>query len=80
MSLSGLTAISPVDGRYGDRTSALRVHFSEFGLIKQRVLVEVRWPTVVLAAREVAKPAAAKRTRGEETAPSTDEQQKNRPT
>jgi adenylosuccinate lyase len=43
MSLSSLTAISPVDGRYGDRTSALRVHFSEFGLIKQRVVVEVKW-------------------------------------
>jgi adenylosuccinate lyase len=41
--LSPLTAISPVDGRYGDKTSVLREHFSEFGLIKQRVIVEVRW-------------------------------------
>ena len=43
MSLSALTAISPVDGRYGERTSTLRGHFSEFGLIKQRVVVEVKW-------------------------------------
>jgi len=42
-SLSALTAISPVDGRYGDKSAPLREHFSEYGLIKQRVLVEVRW-------------------------------------
>ena len=41
--LSALTAISPVDGRYADKTQSLREHFSEFGLIKQRVIVEVRW-------------------------------------
>ena len=38
-----LTAISPVDGRYGTKTAALRDLFSEYGLIKHRVLVEVRW-------------------------------------
>ncbi len=43
MELNELTAISPVDGRYGSKTSALRDLFSEFGLIKHRVLVEVRW-------------------------------------
>jgi len=43
MELAPLTALSPVDGRYGGRTSALRPYFSEFGLIKYRVLVEVRW-------------------------------------
>ncbi len=43
MELSALTAISPVDGRYGSKTAALRDHFSEYGLIKYRVLVEVRW-------------------------------------
>ncbi|MFK5913191.1 MAG: adenylosuccinate lyase [Woeseiaceae bacterium] len=43
MDLSQLTAISPVDGRYGSKTSALRPIFSEFGLIRHRVLVEVRW-------------------------------------
>jgi adenylosuccinate lyase len=41
--LSSLTALSPVDGRYGSKTAALRPIFSEFGLIRQRVLVEVRW-------------------------------------
>ncbi|MGM3388143.1 adenylosuccinate lyase [Stutzerimonas stutzeri] len=43
MQLSSLTAVSPVDGRYAGKTSALRPIFSEFGLIRCRVLVEVRW-------------------------------------
>ena len=43
MQLSALTAISPVDGRYGSRAAALRPIFSEYGLIKNRVTVEVRW-------------------------------------
>ncbi|MFT6985588.1 MAG: adenylosuccinate lyase [Psychromonas sp.] len=43
MELSGLTAVSPVDGRYGSKTELLRGIFSEFGLIKFRVQVEVRW-------------------------------------
>ena len=41
--LDALTAISPVDGRYGSRTKTLREHFSEFGLIRNRVRVEVAW-------------------------------------
>ncbi len=43
MELSSLTAVSPIDGRYGDKVSALRTIFSEFGLLKFRVTVEVRW-------------------------------------
>ena len=43
MELNELTAISPVDGRYGSKTTALRDLFSEYGLIKHRVLVEIRW-------------------------------------
>lgn len=43
MELSSLTAISPVDGRYGDKTRDLRPIFSEYGLIRHRVLVEVGW-------------------------------------
>ncbi|WP_206486562.1 adenylosuccinate lyase [Thalassotalea sp. G2M2-11] len=43
MELSALSAISPVDGRYGSKVKALRPIFSEFGLIKYRVTVEVRW-------------------------------------
>jgi adenylosuccinate lyase len=41
--LSALTAVSPIDGRYGSKTSQLRDIFSEYGLIRYRVLVEVRW-------------------------------------
>lgn len=43
MELSALTAISPLDGRYGSKITSLRTVFSEFGLIKRRVEVEVRW-------------------------------------
>ena len=43
MELSALTAISPVDGRYFDKTNVLSTIFSEFGLIKYRVLIEVKW-------------------------------------
>jgi adenylosuccinate lyase len=43
MDLSALTAVSPVDGRYGVKTGSLRAIFSEFGLMKRRVLVELRW-------------------------------------
>ena len=41
--LSPLTAISPVDGRYGDKVSVFRNIFSEYGLIRNRVTVEIRW-------------------------------------
>ena len=41
--LSALTAVSPIDGRYAAKTEHLRTIFSEFGLIRYRVLVEVRW-------------------------------------
>ena len=43
MELSALSAVSPIDGRYGSKTASLREVFSEFGLIKRRVLVEIRW-------------------------------------
>jgi adenylosuccinate lyase len=43
MELSTLSAISPIDGRYGNKTEQLRPIFSEYGLIRHRVLVEVRW-------------------------------------
>lgn len=43
MKLSSLTAISPIDGRYAEKTYALRHYFSEFGLIRYRVIVEIRW-------------------------------------
>ncbi|KOR29471.1 adenylosuccinate lyase [Achromatium sp. WMS1] len=43
MELSNLTAISPIDGRYGTKTAVLRTVFSEFGLIRYRVLIEIKW-------------------------------------
>jgi len=48
--LSALTAVSPLDGRYGDKIAALRDVFSEYGLIKRRVIVEVRWLQSLAAA------------------------------
>lgn len=41
--LSPLTAISPIDGRYYNQTSSLRKIFSEFGLLKFRIQIEIRW-------------------------------------
>jgi len=41
--LSSLTAVSPIDGRYSGKTESLRNVFSEYGLIRYRVIVEVRW-------------------------------------
>ena len=41
--LSPTTALTPLDGRYGSKVANLRPIFSEFGLIKYRSLVEVRW-------------------------------------
>ena len=43
MTFDNLTSISPIDGRYSDKTSPLKAIFSEFGLIKYRLLVEVQW-------------------------------------
>ena len=43
MKLTTLTAIAPIDGRYADKTADLRPIFSEYGLIRHRVQVEVRW-------------------------------------
>ncbi|MCH9692585.1 MAG: adenylosuccinate lyase [Gammaproteobacteria bacterium] len=43
LALSALTAVSPIDGRYQSKTLALRNIFSEYGLIRARVEVEVRW-------------------------------------
>jgi adenylosuccinate lyase len=43
MELTPLTAISPIDGRYAGKSESLRSVFSEYGLIRHRVLVEIRW-------------------------------------
>lgn len=43
MELNALTAISPIDGRYRKTTEPLDIYFSEFGLIRYRVLVEIEY-------------------------------------
>nr|WP_314263786.1 adenylosuccinate lyase [uncultured Moellerella sp.] len=53
MELSSLTAISPIDGRYGDKVNVLRGIFSEFGLLKFRVQVEIRWLQKLAATAEI---------------------------
>ncbi|GAA0197242.1 adenylosuccinate lyase [Kangiella japonica] len=53
MQLSALTAISPVDGRYGSKAADLRPIFSEYGLLKYRVTVEVRWLQALSKAAEI---------------------------
>ncbi|TWX65963.1 adenylosuccinate lyase [Colwellia demingiae] len=55
MELSALSAISPVDGRYGSKVKSLRPIFSEFGLIKYRVTVEVRWLQKLAATSAIAE-------------------------
>ncbi len=53
MELSSLTAVSPIDGRYGDKVTSLRPIFSEYGLLKFRVQVEVRWLQKLAACAEI---------------------------
>ncbi len=53
MHLEALTAISPIDGRYGRKTECLRSVFSEYGLMYHRVLVEVRWLQALSACSDV---------------------------
>ena len=43
MSLDPLTALSPLDGRYAAKVDALRAQFSEYGLIRRRLQVEIEW-------------------------------------
>ena len=52
MDLSPLTAISPIDGRYGPKTVPLREIASEYGLVRYRVAVEVRWLLALAACPE----------------------------
>nr|MCU0936846.1 lyase family protein [Gammaproteobacteria bacterium] len=53
MDLTPLTAVSPVDGRYADKTADLRPLFSEYGLIRHRVQVEVQWLEHLAGRREL---------------------------
>jgi adenylosuccinate lyase len=53
MNLNSLSAISPVDGRYAEKTVSLRPIFSEYGLIRYRVIAEVRWLLQLAAHAEI---------------------------
>ena len=55
MTLDKLNALSPVDGRYASKVDELRPIFSEFGLIKARVTVEVRWLQALSENNEIAE-------------------------
>ncbi|WNB77378.1 adenylosuccinate lyase [Methylomonas koyamae] len=55
MTNSSLTAISPIDGRYASKVDALRPIFSEYGLIRYRVEVEVRWLQALAAEAKIAE-------------------------
>ncbi|MES2480227.1 MAG: adenylosuccinate lyase [Bacteroidota bacterium] len=60
MELSALTAISPIDGRYRAQLSNLAPYFSEFGLIRYRVLVEVEYFLFLAEKKVFALPASVK--------------------
>ncbi|MDD2721741.1 MAG: adenylosuccinate lyase [Gallionella sp.] len=51
--LSTLTALSPLDGRYHGKVDALRGHFSEFGLIRYRVHIEIEWLKALAAQADI---------------------------
>jgi adenylosuccinate lyase len=53
MELCSLTALSPIDGRYGDKTAALRPIFSEFGLIHRRLRIEIEWLQTLAAQADI---------------------------
>ena len=58
MQLSSLTAVSSVDGRYAGRTAGLREIFSEYGLIRYRVIVEIRWFQALTASTDIPQVAS----------------------
>jgi len=55
MELTALTALSPLDGRYGTKTATLRDFFSEYALIKYRVIVEIEWLKALAAEPAIAE-------------------------
>jgi len=55
MELNALTALSPLDGRYGNKTASLRDYFSEYALIKYRVRVEIEWLKALAAEPAIAE-------------------------
>jgi adenylosuccinate lyase len=61
MEFSALTAISPLDGRYADKTTELRAIFSEYGLIRHRTIVEIEWLKTLSGHPELEIPALGER-------------------
>ena len=57
MSLSTLVSLSPLDGRYESKVADLREHFSEFGLIRNRIKVEIEWLKALAAEPALAEVA-----------------------
>ena len=55
MTLTALTALSPLDGRYAAKVESLRVHFSEYGLIRNRIRVEIEWLKALAAASAISE-------------------------
>jgi len=55
MTLNALTALSPLDGRYAAKVASLRIHFSEYGLIRNRVRVEIEWLKALASAQEISE-------------------------
>ncbi|BAW80641.1 adenylosuccinate lyase [Candidatus Nitrosoglobus terrae] len=53
MDYSPLTAISPIDGRYANKVDVLRPIFSEYGLLRYRVIVEIRWLQLLSACPKI---------------------------
>jgi adenylosuccinate lyase len=66
LALSALTALSPLDGRYREKVSALAEHFSEYGLIRNRIKVELTWLSALADEPAVAEvPAFSAATRAQ---------------
>jgi adenylosuccinate lyase len=55
METSPLTALSPLDGRYQEKVAALRGYFSEYGLIRNRIRVEIAWLEALAQAPQLAE-------------------------
>ena len=63
MNLDPLIALSPLDGRYATKVDALRPHFSEYGLIRRRLQVEIAWLKALAAEKRFSEiPAFSKAT------------------
>lgn len=53
--LSSLTAVSPIDGRYAGKTAPLRDIFSEYGLLRYRLQIEIEWFIFLASSPDIAE-------------------------